>query len=98
MLHLSSKNFAGYLWNSAASIRLRLWPIAISMGLYLRIFLHPSALMNHLILSNLQKSLNFPKQNLKSFREHSFKCHGAICLELTTSRSQKFANIISIQI
>ena len=33
-LHLSSKNFTSYLWNSAASIRSRLWPIAISKGLY----------------------------------------------------------------
>ena len=28
-LHLSSKNFTDYPWNFAASIRLRLWPIAI---------------------------------------------------------------------
>ena len=36
---LLSKNFTGYLWNFAASIRSRLWPIAISKGLYLRIFI-----------------------------------------------------------
>ena len=55
MLHLSSKNFTGYLWNSAASIRSRLWPITISKGLYLHIFLHLSALMNHPGLSDLPK-------------------------------------------
>ena len=54
-LHLSSKNFTGYLWNSAASIRSRLRPIAISKGIYLRIFLHLSAPMNHLSLSHLPK-------------------------------------------
>ena len=54
-LHLSSKNFTSYLWNSTASIRSRLWPTAISKALYLHIFLCPSALMNHLVLSNLQK-------------------------------------------
>ena len=54
-LHLSSKNFPGYLWNSAASIRSWFWPIAILKGLYLRIFLHPSALRNHFVLSDLQK-------------------------------------------
>ena len=64
MLHLSSKNFTGYLWNSAASIRSRHWPIAISKGLYLRIFLHSSAPMNHLGLSDLPK-----KSDLKSPRE-----------------------------
>ena len=71
-LYLFSKNFTGYLWNSAASIRSRLWPIAISKGLYLRIFLHPSATMNHLDVSELQKLLKIPKRNLKSFGEHSF--------------------------
>ena len=30
-------------------------PRHISKGLYLRIFLHPSALTNHLVLSDLQK-------------------------------------------
>ena len=54
-LYLFSKNFTGYLWNSAASIRSRLWPIAISKGLYLCIFLHPFAPMNHLGLSDLPK-------------------------------------------
>ena len=55
MLHLSSKNFTVYLWNSAADIRSWLWPIAISKGLYLHIFLHPSAPMNHFDLSDLPK-------------------------------------------
>ena len=68
-LHLCSKDFTG---NSAASIRSRLWPIAISKGLYLRIFLHPSATMNHLDVSELQKLLKIPKRNLKSFGERSF--------------------------
>ena len=54
-LHLSSKNFTGYQWNSAASVTSRLWPIAISKGLYLHIFLHPSAPINHLGLSDLPK-------------------------------------------
>ena len=63
-LHLSSKNFTGYLWNSAASIRSQLWPIAILKGLHLRIFLHPSAPMNHLGLSDLPKKsyLKFPSK------------------------------------
>ena len=54
-LCLSSKNVTSYPWSSAASVRSRLWPIAISKGLYLRIFLHPSALKNHLALSDLQQ-------------------------------------------
>ena len=68
-LHLCSKDFTG---NSAASVRSRLWPPAISKGLYLRVFLHPSALTNHLALSDVQKLLNIPKRNLKSFGERSF--------------------------
>ena len=55
MLHLSSKNFTGYLWNSATTIRSRLWSIAISKSLYLRSFLYLSALMNHPGLSDLPK-------------------------------------------
>ena len=92
MLHLSSKNFTGYPWNSAASIRSGLWPIAISKGLYLRIFLHPSAPMNHLGLSDLSKKsyLKSPSETwnlsgnvlLVSWR-HLFRTHykliSAIC-------------------
>ena len=63
-LHFSSKNFTGYLWNSAASIRSRLCLIAILKDLYLRIFLHPSAPVNHLGLSDLPK-----KSYLKSTSE-----------------------------
>ena len=40
-------------------------------GLYLRIFLHPSAPVNHLAVSDLQKLLKIPKRNLKSFWERS---------------------------
>ena len=63
-LHLFSKNFTGYLWNSAASIKSRLWPIAISKGLYLLIFLHPSSFMNHLGLSDIPNKsyLKFPSE------------------------------------
>ena len=47
------KNFTDYPWNSAAGIGTRLRPTAISTGLYLRIFLHPHALTNHLAFSDL---------------------------------------------
>ena len=55
-----------------ASIRSWLWPTPTSKGLYLHIFLHPSALTNHLVLSNLQKLLKIPQGNQKYFGEHSF--------------------------
>ena len=53
-------NFTGYLWNFAASIRSRVWPIAISKGLYLRIFFHLFAPMNHPGLCDLTKK-NYSK-------------------------------------